>query len=170
MVRAVRTESLCNEPHPLESPRGARPLRDSLRSSAVGLRCLRRPGGTERRSPFQSARDGRWTSRRPGGLKGRGQVREARRRKHCSERGERSAQRAARLEPAEGFRGPYVESNAHPDVRSIHIRYLSLRSPRTTRCAICSMTPSTTVTAAVRSCTAPPRRVRRPESARCRRW
>ena len=98
----------------LESPRGARPLRDSLsferatlsrdderrgasfepRSSAVGLRCLRRPGGTERRSPFQSARDSLPESRYPGGLKGRGRVREARRRKHHREHRDRGAQRA----------------------------------------------------------------------------
>ena len=30
MVRVIRTESPCNEPQHFESPRGARPLRDSL--------------------------------------------------------------------------------------------------------------------------------------------
>ena len=50
--------------------------------SRRSLRCLRRPGGTERRSPFQSARSPGDPPAVPGGLKGRGRVREARRRKH----------------------------------------------------------------------------------------
>ena len=76
---------------PAVSSRGdaARAGRGSLRLP----RGLRRPGGTERRSPFQSARTPTGPPAVPGGLKGRGRLREARRHKHASKASARSEPR-----------------------------------------------------------------------------
>ena len=79
------------------------------RSSAFGLRCLRRPGGVDRRSPFQSARDSLPGSRFPGGLKGRGRVREARRRKQRGSLRLPQAVGAVRRRPR-GTAGPSARS------------------------------------------------------------